>query len=1112
MKLSLVKNAAKTKLLLLAIFCSLLASPQTAVADPLLTVTNRALNGIVTPAAGAAPILSITPTDEYTGTISWSTILNEADPVPLVGNFEAGFVHQAVVTLTATDLYTFEGVTENFFTVPGAHIIRNPANQGVVTIIYNSFGEEQPNIDLSNLIDQSFGSNGLFDVRDFFGKNPFTASGSSATSISIDRIAVDSADRIVALASFKVEASGTAVGTGYRNSINIAAQSGNETSTAAAVMARSYSSTFGGAALSDWYLPSKNELNQLCKWVKGITGGPLTNLTTQCAGGSMNSGTGAIGFSADRYWSSTEDSNSDAWAQSFSLADSNPPTAFFKEVTSHIRPIRSGTVTNPVIGAQGPGGGSVFYTSETLFDCGPRLELTCNYLEAAPSNWNAGDSVNPEDTILTWATGANQTLGIAIDNHILFRLDPDGLYDSSFGTAGKFLRKNLNDQIKPYVLVATTKIDYRDEVVKLLIDSDDRILVLLSGSIANSNSGAYHNFIARYINDGAIDTSFGDGGDGAIGTTAAQSDQPTTPLYFADFALDSSVQDGIIVAGFPVMQDDDPEVMLQRFNSSGVLDAGFGTSGVARSVLNFPIIFEDAEFSETRYSKIQVIADPLNGYIVAHNDFSEHFVSEDPAVASSFSLFTQLLRFKSNGLFDLDFQLAVPGFSFTNNTLQDFALTDIAADALLDTPSGFLLSGAYVSTLSGPSEDFESVVLKFAISEATESDEEISTDILIWTSEWDSQGCVVSDSVRFSSQTLLDGSVFTGTFCPLDSVGTVTALSPEGASFQTIGLEPTEDNFALQIVNQIVPTNSRDLLFLRGSRPSSGWLSILDAAFDTPDDNWTSATISRLLLQGPEPEPEPEPELPATPTPVPYLRALTTPKINIKDGKLLCTPGTYNAGYTLNGVIQGSATTLFTPSSFIYNHLIDGVAQTSLALTSSSTSNFWDMPASTSGSLITCSVTVTANGVTKTDRSSDNSSAVSSALSTQAIAASAAEAEYVAAKSTNSKAYPKALVDNRAKWRAEIAAIRANYYEVLARINAESSSRKMISDKSTALKIMITAQRKSAADYKASKPAALAAKDAADKAALDAKNTAIAKANAVYGTFIESIGYGVLIP
>jgi uncharacterized repeat protein (TIGR02543 family) len=248
------------------------------------------------------------------------------------------------------------------------------------------------------------------------------------------------------------------------------------------------------------------------------------------------------------------------------------------------------------------------------------------------------------------------------------------------------------------------------------------------------------------------------------------------------------------------------------------------------------------------------------------------------------------------------------------------------------------------------------------------------------------------------------------------------------------------------------------------------------------------------------------------PAPVPYLRTLTSPRINLKDGKLVCTPGTYNAGYTLDGVIQESTTTLFTPSTITYNLLINGVAQTSLAVTSSITSNSWNMPAATSGSLITCSVTVAANGVTNTDKSTDNTAAVSSALSTQTAAASAAEAAYVATKDANSKAYQKALVDNRAQWRKEITAIRANYYEVLARINAESSSRKMISDKSTALKIMIAAQKKSAADYKASQPAALAAKGAADKTALDTKTAAIAKANATYGTFIESIGYGVLIP
>jgi hypothetical protein len=259
-----------------------------------------------------------------------------------------------------------------------------------------------------------------------------------------------------------------------------------------------------------------------------------------------------------------------------------------------------------------------------------------------------------------------------------------------------------------------------------------------------------------------------------------------------------------------------------------------------------------------------------------------------------------------------------------------------------------------------------------------------------------------------------------------------------------------------------------------------------------------------------------QPVVHVAPTPVPYLKTITAAKMNLKVGKLVCTAGTYNAGYTLDGVTQGSATALFTPSTFIYNLMINGVAQNSLSLTSSTTTATWNLPTSTSGSLMSCSVTVSANGVTNINKSTDNTSGLSIALSAQSNSIAVADAAYAAAQSANVKAYQKALVDNRDIWRTEIAAIRTNYYDTVARINAQpkaaASSKKMIADKSTALTVMIAAQKKSAADYRASKPATAAARDAANKAALDAKTVAIAKANVTYGTFIESIGYGVMIP
>jgi hypothetical protein len=47
------------------------------------------------------------------------------------------------------------------------------------------------------------------------------------------------------------------------------------------------------------------------------------------------------------------------------------------------------------------------------------------------------------------------------------------------------------------------------------------------------------------------------------------------------------------------------------------------------------------------------------------------------------------------------------------------------------------------------------------------------------------------------------------------------------------------------------------------------------------------------------------------------------------------------------------------------------------------------------------------------------------------------------------------------------------------------------------------------ADYKASGPASIKARELADKAALDAKNAAIAKANSNYSSVIESLGFAV---
>lgn len=142
-------------------------------------------------------------------------------------------------------------------------------------------------------------------------------------------------------ASSPETATATAIGWGYRNTLAIILQGNSDSTTSAAALADAYTITTSSVVYDDWYLPSKDELNQMCKWQRGITGADLTTLTTVCTGGTLNGGTGAAGFVLnDVYWSSSENTASAAWEQNFSFGYQN---AFYKDFTSpkHIRPIRA---------------------------------------------------------------------------------------------------------------------------------------------------------------------------------------------------------------------------------------------------------------------------------------------------------------------------------------------------------------------------------------------------------------------------------------------------------------------------------------------------------------------------------------------------------------------------------------------------------------------------------------------------------------------------------------------------------------------------------------------------------------------------------------------------
>ena len=133
-------------------------------------------------------------------------------------------------------------------------------------------------------------------------------------------------------------ATATAIGWGHWNTSAIVLQGNTNTDTSAAALADSYESTDNGIDFGDWFLPSKDELNQMCKWARGQD---WTSDATACASsGTINTGLGAQGFAEDHsYWSSSEVSANQAWEQSF-LSGSQAANAL-KDENYYVRAIRA---------------------------------------------------------------------------------------------------------------------------------------------------------------------------------------------------------------------------------------------------------------------------------------------------------------------------------------------------------------------------------------------------------------------------------------------------------------------------------------------------------------------------------------------------------------------------------------------------------------------------------------------------------------------------------------------------------------------------------------------------------------------------------------------------
>jgi len=169
-------------------------------------------------------------------------------------------------------------------------------------------------------------------------------------------------------------AEATGIGSGYQNTVDIVNQTGNVSDTSAAVYAHSYSNN----GMSDWYLPSFDELNQMCRWVRNQAASNDACTTS----GSANTGPGATGFTGE-YWSSTEYDSGHAYMQTMDYADRYGEVKFGARM---VRPIRAFTPLTDcqlgmscVVGEVGPAGGRIIYVN-------PNASNEYDYVEAAPED------------------------------------------------------------------------------------------------------------------------------------------------------------------------------------------------------------------------------------------------------------------------------------------------------------------------------------------------------------------------------------------------------------------------------------------------------------------------------------------------------------------------------------------------------------------------------------------------------------------------------------------------------------------------------------------------------------------------------------------------------
>jgi uncharacterized delta-60 repeat protein len=233
----------------------------------------------------------------------------------------------------------------------------------------------------------------------------------------------------------------------------------------------------------------------------------------------------------------------------------------------------------------------------------------------------------------------------------LARYNADGTLDGSFGNGGKVL----------------TDFDgYNDDALAVLIQPDGKIVA--AGSAKNPVS--YYDFaLARYLPNGTLDSSFGQGGRVRTDFGVQNLDEARAAVLQPDGK--------IVAAGFASLAFGDTRYAAARYNADGTIDKTFGSKG--RTRLHFGSCCEQAH-SVLLQSDGKVV---LVGF---------------PDSESSDSDFV-LMRLDTSGALD-------PGFGKNGHVRTSFGNLNGGANGATLQPDGKILAVGFQATSTDKTVEF----------------------------------------------------------------------------------------------------------------------------------------------------------------------------------------------------------------------------------------------------------------------------------------------------------------------------------------------------------------------------------------------------------------------